>query len=273
MYDKQFWDNVYTNNITPWVRDDVTMHMINAVKNYITPSGALMLDYGCGSGGVAAYFRAQGAVVDLAEISDEMLPYSKKAFESYLEGYESGEITSSSVWYEERKDFSQAAIGTERVAHREERGFELLQGREVFEGALLGGCLDSFYDLLTGSRYGEEKEICEKYGIFPEKEQWTGKILFIETSEEQPDPKLYEKALLLLKERGIFDVITGILVGKPQDEVYYEEYKEVLKKVVDDENLPIVYNVNFGHATPRCVLQYGATVKVDMNRRVIEKIN
>lgn len=68
-------------------------------------------------------------------------------------------------------------------------------------------------------------------------------------------------------------MITGILVGKPQDEVYYEQYKEVLKRVVDDENLPIVYNVNFGHATPRCVLQYGATVKVDMNRRVIEKIN
>lgn len=222
--------------------------------------------------GLSTYY-GPAFICDLAEISDEMLPYSKKAFESYLEGYESGEITSSSVWYEERKDFSQAAIGTERVAHREERGFELLQGREVFEGALLGGCLDSFYDLLTGSRYGEEKEICEKYGIFPEKEQWTGKILFIETSEEQPDPKLYEKALLLLKERGIFDVITGILVGKPQDEVYYEEYKEVLKKVVDDENLPIVYNVNFGHATPRCVLQYGATVKVDMNRRVIEKIN
>lgn len=80
MYDKQFWDNVYTNNITPWVRDDVTMHMINAVKNYITPSGALMLDYGCGSGGVAAYFRAQGAVVDLAEISDVQIMQLKKAF-------------------------------------------------------------------------------------------------------------------------------------------------------------------------------------------------
>ena len=27
------------------------------------------------------------------------------------------------------------------------------------------------------------------------------------------------------------------------------------------KKLPIVYNVNFGHATPRCTLQYGAVAK------------
>lgn len=37
-------------------------------------------------------------------------------------------IISSEIWYEERKDFSRAAIGTDRIAHEERRGFELLQG-------------------------------------------------------------------------------------------------------------------------------------------------
>lgn len=208
-------------------------------------------------------------VCDLAEISNEMLPYTKKAFESYLEGKASGVIESSEFWYEEREDFSEAAIGTDRVAHREERGFELLQGAETFSGELWGGCLESFYDLLTGNRHGDENEICEKYGLFPKKEEWEGKLLFIETCEEKPTPELFEKELLLLKELGAFDFVNGVLVGKPQDEVYYEEYKEVLKSVIANEALPIVYNVNIGHANPRCALPYGVQARVDMKEKKI----
>lgn len=208
-------------------------------------------------------------ICDLGEIADEMLPYSKKAFESYLEGNELAEIVSSEIWYEERKDFSRAAMGTDRKAHREERGFELLQGREIFQGELLGGCLDSFNDILTTTRYEDEKEVCEKYELFPEKKEWEGKILFIETSEEKPAPELFEKEILALKEKGVFDVVNGVLVGKPQDEAYYQEYKEILIKGIDNRELPVVYNVNFGHATPRCALPYGVMARVDMKQKKI----
>lgn len=218
--------------------------------------------------GLCTYY-GPNFICDLGEISKEMLPYSKRAFESYLEGNGSDEIVSSEVWYEERTDFSRDAIGTERVAHREERGFELLQGSGSFQGELLGGCLESLYDILTVSRYDDERDVCEKYGIFPNKEEWTGKILFIETCEEKPAPELFEKELLALKDRGVFEVINGVLVGKPQDEAYYEEYKAILKKVIDDEQTPIVYNINFGHATPRCALPYGAMAKVDMKVKKI----
>ena len=67
----------------------------------------------------------------------------------------------------------------------------------------------------------------------------------------------------------MFDVVSGVLVGKPQDEAYYEAYKEILVKVVNRPELPIVYNVNFGHATPRCALQYGIMAKVDMKKKRI----
>lgn len=208
-------------------------------------------------------------ICDLGEISNEMLPYTKKAFESYLEGYESGEIVSSDVWYEEREDFSRAAIGTDRVAHKEEHGFELLQGPEVFEGELLGGCLESFYDILVTNRYEDQKDICEKYGLFPDRNTWKDKILFIETCEEKPVPEMFRKEITVLKEKGVFAAVSGVLVGKPQDEAYYQEYKSILTEVIDNENLPIVYNVNFGHANPRCALQYGALAKVDMKQKKI----
>ena len=43
----------------------------------------------------------------------------------------------SDTWYEEREDFSRVAIGTERKAHKEERGFELLQGSEIFQRRII----------------------------------------------------------------------------------------------------------------------------------------
>lgn len=208
-------------------------------------------------------------ICDLGEIASEMLPYTKRAFQGYMEGYEVTEIVSSDVWYEEREDFSRAAMGTDRITHKEMRGFELLQGNHNFEGRLLGGCLESLYDILIKGRYDDEKDICEKYGIFSSVEEWKGKILFIETCEEKPTPEFLKKELLALKERGVFDAVAGVLVGKPQDETYYEEYKEIYVKVIDNRDLPILYNVNFGHATPRCVMPYGVNVRVDVQEKRI----
>lgn len=218
--------------------------------------------------GLSTYY-GPNFICDVAEIADEMLPYSRRSFESYLEGCENCEITSSELWYEERTDFSRAAVGTERIAHKETRGFELLQGNAYFEGKLLGGCLESLYDILTTTRYEDEKAVCEKYGLFPDIAEWREKILFIETCEEKPVPERYEKEIAILKEKGVFDVVRGVLVGKPQDEAYYDAYKKILLKTVNNPDLPIVYNVNFGHAAPRCVLQYGAVARVDMKEKKI----
>lgn len=211
-------------------------------------------------------------ICDLAEMGKEMLPYTKSAFEGYFQGNENNRIVSSPYWYEERTDFSVNAVNTERVSHQETRGYEVLQGIndvKTFRGKLLGGCLESIYNVLEGVKFQEEREICEKYGIFPDKEEWRGKILFVETCEGKPSPKLLEKELLALKERGLFDMVSGVLVGKPQDEQYYEEYKEIYSSVIQNPSLPILYNINFGHAYPRCVLPYGVEAEVDMEQKCI----
>ena len=60
---------------------------------------------------------------------------------------------------------------------------------------------------------------------------------------------------------------------KNKEEKYYEEYKEVYRKVLKEfgrEDMPVLYNVNFGHATPRCTLQYCAMARVDMKRKIIK---
>lgn len=168
-------------------------------------------------------FYGPNFLCDLAELDKEMLPYTRKTFLKYFESHKEDCIESSNVWYEERTDFSKDAVGTSRVEHLEERGYEVLQGKGKFNGRLLGGCLESLYDILTNTRYDDEKAICEKYGLFPTLNEWKNKILFIETCEEKPKPEIFEKELIALKDTGIFDVINGIIVGKPQDEQYYEE--------------------------------------------------
>lgn len=76
--------------------------------------------------GLSTYY-GPNFICDLGEIANEMLPYSRRAFESYLEGKEYKEIASSEVWYEERTDFSRAAVGTDRISHKEDMGYFLLK--------------------------------------------------------------------------------------------------------------------------------------------------
>lgn len=218
-------------------------------------------------------FYGPSFITDIAELANDLLPYTKETLQGYLEGYEQREIRSSNLWYEERSDFSKQVLGQDRMQHDEKHGYEVLQGTGIFSGPLLGGCIESLYDILAGERYPDEAEICKKYQLFPSLKEWKGKILFLETSEEKPAPEELKKELEMLKKMGVFSVINGLLVGKPQDEVYYEAYKEVYINVIDDESLPILYNVNFGHAYPRCALPYGieATVNLDEKKIVLDE--
>ena len=59
----------------------------------------------------------------------------------------------------------------------------------------------------------------------------------MESSEEKPSPEMYEKMLLALKKYGVFDVVSGVLVGKPMDETYEDEYKNLLVKTIASPEL------------------------------------
>ncbi len=213
--------------------------------------------------GLVTYY-GPNYINDFSEMADEMLTYTKQAIKNYYLAEDIfAPISNSANWYEERTDFSAKSLGSSRISHTEKRGFQLLQGQYPFSGKLLGGCLESLSELISGSRYSEEAKVNQKYGIFPTAEQWQGKILFIETSEERPSFETYRDYLMLLKEQGVFANITGILHGKPQNEHCFEEYKKIICEVVDNATLPIVYNVNFGHAYPRTVLAYGVAVEIN----------
>ena len=220
-------------------------------------------------------FYGQSFLADLCELDRDMLPYTRRYFEELISTGTIRAVTPSPVWYEERTQWGPDQVGVPRVSHAN-TGFELLQGSPVFEGQILGGCIESIYDLLTGSRYGDEAEICERYGLFPDAEGWKGRILLLESSEEKPGPALYEKALVLLKDRGVLGAVSGVLLGKPMDGTFEPEYKEAILRVAGDVQtadgrpLPILANLSVGHATPRCILPFGVDARVDVERQIIE---
>lgn len=208
-------------------------------------------------------------LVDLAELDHEMLPYTKEYFEKFFLNESSFEITSSPIWYSDRASYGVEELGKPRESHKEEHGFETIHGSGVVTGKLYGGCIESIYEAYVGTRYDDEPRIYEKYKILPTEEEWKEKVLFLETSEERMVPETLEKILLEFKKRNILQNVKGIIVGKPMDEQYYEEYKEIYQKVFTDIKTPVLYNVNFGHSVPRCILPYDREATIDYDHKTI----
>ena len=73
----------------------------------------------------------------------------------------------------------------------------------------------------------------------------------------------------VLKSTGIFNVISGVLVGKPMDEKYDSDYRQILLDVIDNPSLPVLWNINVGHALPRCIIPLGRMATVDADAQVI----
>ena len=163
------------------------------------------------------------------------------------------------MWSKDFVPWKTENINITKKLIKDEHGYETIQGSGIVTGQLLGGCIDVF-PMIIGTE------------IWPTKEEWTDKILLLETSEEKPSPNLITYYLRNLGAQGIFDVIKGIIIGKPQEEKYYEEYKEVYKKVLKEfnqENLPVMYNINIGHANPIGILPLGTDIQIDFTNKKI----
>lgn len=222
--------------------------------------------------GLSTYY-GPAFLSDFAELDKDMLEYTKKSFEKMFDDDQMVEIKSSPIWYYNRSSYGVEELGKPRISHKEEHGFEVLNGNGIVTGKLYGGCIESFYDIFTGERYGEENIIFEKYNLLPTLDEWKEKILFLETCEETISPDKLKIILEEFEKRGILRAVKGLIIGKPMDEIYYDEYKKVYKEFFKNKDTIVIYNLNFGHSVPRCILKYDALTKIDtINKKIIINI-
>lgn len=166
-----------------------------------------------------------------------------------------GEVSAAYEWTSEYLPWEEKNKLIQRKYRKNSR-YELIQGTGIATGRLLGGCLEVF-DLSRGT------------SLFPTMDEFKDAILFFETSEDKPPVWYVETVLRTYGMMGIFNVIKGILWGKPQEEAFIEEYKEVILKIMREfgrEDLPILYNMNFGHTEPKICLPYGALARLNCDK-------
>lgn len=208
----------------------------------------------CHKAGISSFY-GPAILMDFAE-NVEMDPYTVEMVNRTLFSNETiGEIHPAKKWTSERLEWIEENKNRRRTM-RKNLGYEVLQGSEIAQGHLIGGCI-------------EVLEFAKGTELWPDSKHWENSILFFETSEEKPEPAFIKYWLRNYAAQGILQKAKGIIFAKPQDEKYYDEYKEEIQKVMkeyDLEDLPILYNLNFGHTEPKFILPYGAIAEINCEK-------
>lgn len=199
----------------------------------------------------------------MAEFAEnvKMHEYTKKSIlKTLFEDSKGYKIFPSTNWTSEMLTWTDPNNNNiPRKMIKDNKYIEILQGEKDIEGILIGGCIDTLH-MFIGSE------------IWPT--DWQDKILFLETSEDKPDPSFIAQILRNPLMTDALKQIKGLIIGKPVDELYYEEYKETYLDVIQNElnlkDLFIGYNYNFGHTAPMCVLPMGIKVKIYKEDGTIE---
>ena len=54
-----------------------------------------------------------------------------------------------------------------------------------------------------------------------------------------------------------------------ESECSLSKSKKILIEEIGDKDLSVVYNINIGHATPRCIIPFGVEAEVNVDKQVV----
>lgn len=155
--------------------------------------------------------------------------YEKEAFEE-ITGLENYNLDSTVVWKSFNKEIS-------------------------ITGRLIGGCIDILTELL-GTPYDYTKNFIDKY-------QNDGIIWYFDNCELTCED--LTRTLWKFKECGWFNHTKAILFGRSacEDSYYNTSFQDTLKNSLESLNIPIIYDMDFGHIPPRLTMINGALTTIN----------
>lgn len=180
--------------------------------------------------------------------------YSKYWFvKTFFSAEPIGEIKPSKVWSFSKVSYVNRNYKKDYIKNT---GCEKIQGTGVVQGELFGG-----HGMLM------EYNCPELFTI--DKELFKDKILFFEDIPEMCTPKYMENFFKWLGSEGILNVLKGIVIGKMRSPKPFDNYAKKIIQVVSFEyglkELPIMYGLNFGHASPIFILPYNVMAELDID--------
>lgn len=195
----------------------------NIIKNnpkiFIGYSDTTVSHFICLKGNLSSFYGAS-LLAELAEnikIFDYTAHWLKKVL---FDTSPIGQIPAAKEWTGERIEWfeSNSSISKNMIKNK---GYEFLQGGEgIIEGLLIGGGCMEVLEMIKGTT------------LWPSNDVFKDAILFFETSENMTHPTYVEYWLRNYGTQGILQNSKAIIFGKPYQEKYYKEYKNVIMKII-----------------------------------------
>ena len=123
------------------------------------------------------------------------------------------------------------------------------------EGILIGGYLENFAALQGLPYYSIDKS--EKH------------ILFIEDHEKFSPPAMVSKWFANLEHRGVFETVTGLIFGHFSTKEY-PEIDDILRRIGEKYNIPVVRCEDFGHGRYQSLFPIGVSARLDTGKDTFE---
>lgn len=230
----------------------------NNPKIFLGFSDSTVTHFMCLKAGLSSFYGTS-LLVGFAE-NGEMHDYQIQDIKRTLFEIEPVEPVSPNTegWTTEYLDWFDVSLQNTKRKLNPCEGWRYVRGDKSVQGTLIGGCM-------------EVLEIIKGTELWPELDVWKGSILFLETSEEKTAPLYIERWLRGYAAMGILDVVNGIILGRPYDNMYAEEYEQILLKILDEgglSTLPVITQIDFGHTCPTFTLPYGCVAEIDsINKR------
>lgn len=181
----------------------------------------------------------------------ELLPYTKRCFEHVLiEGktpfklQASKEYSDNEWWMHPQK----------KMIMNHTDGWKTYN-KGIVKGQIIGGNIGTLL-LLMGTPY------------FPDLK---GKIFFVEDDEEEK-PQTVDRFFTQLRQIGAFDKIKGLAIGRWPTKVGFsktDSFEIILDDALKGYNIPVLYDVDFGHTDPLLTIPLGITCKLDASKKEI----
>jgi muramoyltetrapeptide carboxypeptidase len=187
-----------------------------------------------------------------------VLPYTDTWLRAAWFGSAPLRFVPATSWTDEFLDWDQ---GQDRTRPRELRpsGGWVTVRDGVAEGQLVAGCLETICRHLRGS---------------PAWLDLQGALLVLETSEEVPPPLQVDAYLAELADAAVFEQIAGLVVARPYG--YDPDQTRRLWSMVAGRTeawgIPVLANVECGHADPMLTLPLGVRARVDGTTKTFETL-